>query len=65
MVKLSALKMGLKVKSKFPRKFLNLKISAIIRDTQLKLSVLVLIVSRERRVSQISYLGPSFCFMKR
>ena len=65
MVKLSALKMGLKVKSKFPHKLFNLKMSAIIRDTHLKFSVLVLIVSREGRVPQISYLGPSFYFMKR
>ena len=48
MAKLSALKICLQVKiSNFPHSFLNLKISANIHDTQLKFSVLVLIVRRE------------------
>ena len=49
---------------KFPHNFLNLKISAIIKDTHLKFSVVVLIVSREGQVSQTFYLGPSFYLMK-
>ena len=65
MAKLSALKICLKVKiSNFPHTFFNLKISDIIKDTHLKLSVSVLIVSREGKMSQILYLGPSFYFMK-
>ena len=41
-----------------------LKISAIIKDPHLIFSLLVLIVSREGKVSQFCYLGPSFYFMK-
>ena len=43
-----------------PMIFFNLKISAIIEETHLKFSVPVLIVSRDRKVSQICYLGPRF-----
>ena len=64
MAKLSALKICLKVKiSDFPHNILNLKISAIIKDPHLTFSVVVLIVSREGKVSQIFYLGPSFYFI--
>ena len=52
MAKLSALKICLEVKiSNFPKKLFNLKLSAIIKDTHLKFSVPVLIVSREGQVS--------------
>ena len=54
MAKLSALKICVKVRiSNFPHNLLNLKISAIIKDTHLKFSVPVLFVSREGKVSQI------------
>ena len=59
MAKLSALKIF-----EFPPQSLNLKISAIIKATH-KFSVIIRIVTRERKVSQISYLGPSFHFMKK
>ena len=48
----------------FPHNLLNFKISAIVKDTHLKFSVLVLIVRKEGNVSQIFYVGPSFYFMK-
>ena len=46
-----------------PGIFLNLDISFNIKDTLLKFSVLVLSITMEGTVSQIFYVGPSFCFM--
>ena len=55
---MAKLSVCLKIKiSNFPHNLLNFKISAIIKDSRLKLSVLVLIVLREGKVPQISYLG--------
>ena len=48
----------------FSHNFLNLQISAIIKNTHLEFAVPVLIVSREGKVSQIFDLGLSFYFMK-
>ena len=63
MAKLSALKTSHKVKNS--NLFLNLKISAaIIRHPHLKSSLLVIIVTREKSLSQRFYLGPKFNFMK-
>ena len=63
--KLSALIICLKVEiSNFPLNLLNLKISAIINHRHLTISVPALIVSRERSMSQIFCLGPSFYIMK-
>ena len=65
MARLSALRICHKVKIlNFPHNFWNLKISAIIKDTHLRFPVSVLIVSREGKVSQVFYSGPSFYFMK-
>ena len=65
MAKLSALKICLKVKVlNFPHNFLNLKISAIVKDTHLEFAVVILIGRREGKLSQTFYLGPSFYFMK-
>ena len=43
--------------------FFNVDSSFNIKDTLLKFSVVVLGITMEGTVSQIFYLGPSFCFM--
>ena len=43
--------------------FLNVHSSFNIKDTLLKFYVVVLGITLEGTVSQIFYLGPSFCFM--
>ena len=43
--------------------FLNLDSSFNIKHTLLTFSVVVLGITMEGTVSQIFYLGPSFCFM--
>ena len=47
----------------FPFIFLNVDISFHIQDILPKFSVVVLDIIKEGTVSQIFYLGPSFCFM--
>ena len=47
----------------FPVILLNLDSSFNIKNTLLKLSVVVLGIRVEGTVSQICYLAPSFCFM--